>query len=42
MVTLGQLVPQVLLVPLVHLVILEPQALRDTKVPLVNLDKRVL
>lgn len=40
--TLGQLVPQVLPVPLAHLVILVPLVLQDTKVPLVNLDKLVL
>lgn len=37
-----QLVPQVLLVPLVHLVILAPLALQDIKAPLVNLGKLVL
>lgn len=39
---LGQLVPQVLPVPLARLVILVPLVLQDTKVPLVNLGKLVL
>lgn len=42
MAILGQLDPQVLLVPLVHLVILVPLDLQDTKAPLVNLGKLVL
>lgn len=40
--TPGQLVPLVLLVPLVHLVILAPRVPQDTKAPLVSLGKLVL
>lgn len=42
MAILDQLAPQALPVPLVHLVILVPLDLQDTKDPLVNLDKLVL